>query len=336
MSMEDRQDAAGARAAASAATPEAPFVSVIIPVYNDLERLKRCLAGVAAQTYPWDRFEVIVVDNGSREPLVDQLGGPFHVRVLREDRSGSYAARNAGIRAANGDVLAFTDADCIPTPEWLERGVERLMDVPECGLVAGRLEVFVRHSASRTPTETYEVAVGFPQERYATRGRYGATANMLTTRAVLRRVGPFDEDLFSGGDRAWGNAVFDAGYRVEYCAEAVVRHPARRSLGEMRRKMRRVAFGNHALARLERPIRPRSLFLRLLAPPVQHLADIWTNGVLIRPDEKLRASLVALYTKYVWTAYRVYFALGGRLDEERVRGDWIGADRRTIRASRLP
>ena len=89
-----------------------PFVTVIIPFYNDLDRLRECLICVFLQTYPHDCYEVIVVDNGSDEDF-SPLQNKFHdLELLYEYRPGSYAARNTGIRYSKGEVLAFTDSDC--------------------------------------------------------------------------------------------------------------------------------------------------------------------------------------------------------------------------------
>src|SRR5262249_52917854 len=100
-----------------------PMVSVIIPVYNDAERLPKCLAALEAQTSPSGRSEGVVIDNGSGRPAAPLLAGYTHVRASYEGRPSQYAARNRGLSLAQGEVLAFTDADCVPAPGWIERGV---------------------------------------------------------------------------------------------------------------------------------------------------------------------------------------------------------------------
>ncbi|MGB7156880.1 MAG: glycosyltransferase family 2 protein [Tepidisphaeraceae bacterium] len=218
-----------------------PLVSVIIPVFNDPQRLRACLERLEAQTYPRWRYEVIVVDNGSTPPI--HLNGMRQVRVLYEPRPGSYHARNTGIAAATGEVLAFTDSDCVPAPDWIERGVARLIDEPNCGMVAGRVDVFVKDDAGPTAVELHEQLTAFQQRRYIEDHHYGATANVFTFRDVIRRVGPFNVKLKSSGDNEWGNRVFAAGYRQLYADDVRVAHPARRSLGEIYRKVRRLAGG---------------------------------------------------------------------------------------------
>src|SRR5215216_464513 len=121
--------------------PRAPFVSVIVPVFNDAVRLRTCLEALVEQTFPRHRFEIIVVDNGSDQPLDGLVAELPRARLTVEPRPGSYAARNRGIALSRGDILAFTDSDCLPAPAWLECGVRSLTEDENCGLVGGHIEV---------------------------------------------------------------------------------------------------------------------------------------------------------------------------------------------------
>lgn len=186
-----------------------PLVSVIVPVLEDQARLDACLAALAAQTYPRDAFEVIVVDNGSSPPMRVDAGW---ARLLVEPRPGSYAARNTGIAAARGEIFAFTDADCLPAPDWLEGGVRRIVTEPGVGLVAGAIEVFCRNPDRPTVAELFELHCwGFPQRRFVEQDGFGATANLFATRAAIEAVGGFDSSLMSGGDVDFGERVRAAG-----------------------------------------------------------------------------------------------------------------------------
>jgi len=209
--------------------PSEHFVSVIIPVYNDLERLKICLNALENQTYPRSLYEVIVVNNDPAEDIESHIAQSDNFRVICESRRGSYAARNKGILNAKGPVIAFTDSDCIPREDWIEKGVETLLSQPNIGLVAGKIRVVVRDPENPTAIELYEKIVAFPQKYYVERQKYGATANLFTFRNVIEKVGCFNDRLLSSGDFDWGTRVFAAGYKQIFAADACVLHPARRT-----------------------------------------------------------------------------------------------------------
>src|SRR5690606_25599137 len=99
-------------------TAGAPFVSVVIPVRDDAEGAQLCVAALGDQTYPAERYEVVLVDDGSADSLRLSDIPSAAARVVHQPRSGSYAARNAGIDQAAGEIIAFTDSDCLPSPDW--------------------------------------------------------------------------------------------------------------------------------------------------------------------------------------------------------------------------
>jgi glycosyltransferase involved in cell wall biosynthesis len=230
---------------------ERPFVSVVIPVYNDAARLTTCLHALGRQTYPANRYEVIVVDNGSDVSVVPVVAATLrHARVVSEPRPGSYAARNRGLAMAQGEILALTDSDCIPAAEWLEEGVRALVQTPNCGLVGGRIDVFFARQACPTPVEIFSVMTARRQEQFIGIDHFCETANLFTSRTVLETVGPFEPELKSRGDVVFGQRVFAAGYRQVYADRAVVAHPAPRSLGALRRRTARLVGGKHDVRRL--------------------------------------------------------------------------------------
>ncbi len=94
--------------------------SIVIPTYNRPWRLHGCLASLAALDYSRDRFEVIVVDDGSTQPVAAVAGG-LNLKIIRQSNRGPASARNLGVAHASGEILAFLDDDCAPQPDWLLR-----------------------------------------------------------------------------------------------------------------------------------------------------------------------------------------------------------------------
>ena len=109
-------------------------VSVIIPVYNDLEGIKKCLNSLYNQSYDKNLFEIIVIDNGSTDGTKEFLKkSPVNFVELNEIKS-SYAARNKGIYYAKNEILGFTDSDVITDRNWIKNGVESYNNLRKKGM----------------------------------------------------------------------------------------------------------------------------------------------------------------------------------------------------------
>lgn len=315
---------------------ESVAVSVIVPVRDDPHGLARCLTALAAQTLAPGSFEVLVVDNGSRDDPSSVVRPFGFARLLREPAGGSYAARNAGAAAARGRVLAFTDADCRPAPDWLEQGAATLRSVAATGLVAGRIAVEPRDGSRPTPVELYELLHAFPQRVYATENGFAATANAFTWRRVFTQTGGFDPALRSAGDQEWGRRVTDAGYQVVYAPHVEVRHPARRTWTDLLAKMERVADGRTVLARRGPPWargRPRASLQRLV-PPVRTWWRAARAPVPSGITQTLGYCLAVTAVRYMWLILPVRRALAGSpapdsptIDEEGAVGGALASQR---------
>jgi glycosyltransferase involved in cell wall biosynthesis len=283
-----------------------PFVSVIVPVYNDAVRLIQCLEALESQTYPAERFEVLVVDNGSTEQVDVTSHSYPHVRILHEGRPGSYNARNRGLECARGEILAFTDSDCQPRTDWLELGVKKLSE--GCGFIGGHIELFVRDPQRPTAVEQHDIHFGFSQERYVSQG-YAATANMMTTRGVMDVVGSFDGAVKSGGDGQWGRRATMLGIPGIHAPEVVVRHPARSTYGELAHKTRRLAGGRHD-RRSAGSDTVRSLRSEFFPPiwKLRSLAQDSSKGTL---TNRIRLVPVALFVWLIGAAETLRLLAGG-------------------------
>jgi glycosyltransferase involved in cell wall biosynthesis len=221
-----------------------PFVSVIIPVYNDRDRLLQCLEALQTQSY--SHFEIIVVTNGNSQ----DMGQPLpHVRYYHEPKQGSYAARNCGITHAQGSIIACTDSDCISSPDWLAHGVRSLQAHPSAGIVGGGIRFFFKRPNRPTPAEYADSLSYLRQQAYVEQEHYAAGASFFTRKVVLEQVGGFDERLLNLGDKEFGQRVYASGWQVVYCEAAYVWHPARDFRGLIQ-KAQRQTLANYTLCQL--------------------------------------------------------------------------------------
>ena len=126
-----------------------PFFSIVIPTYNRPIRLKNCLESITLLDYPRDRFEVIVVDDGSKTPLdsiVAPLQDKIKVKLLRQANAGPAAARNHGAAEAKGEFIVFTDDDCQPTASWLAQFAQASIESPQA-MLGGKTINALSHNA---------------------------------------------------------------------------------------------------------------------------------------------------------------------------------------------
>src|SRR5690606_5441110 len=216
----------------------------IIPIYKDWDRLFVCLEALSRQTFSKEAFEVIVVNNEPTESVFDS--SPFQSKLnlvfLHEDFPGSYAARNKGLKIAKGDIVGFTDSDCIPHDKWIENAVAYFNDDSN-DRVAGKVKLFFENSKRKSAAELYESAFSFNQRRNV--NKYGAsiTANFFTRRQFFDDVGFFDNRRKSGEDFGWNRRANNEGLSLIYADDVVVEHPARANLAGLADKKRRVLGG---------------------------------------------------------------------------------------------
>ncbi len=249
---------------------ESPLISVIVPVFNDPDGLTRCLRALRAQTHPQHKLQIIVADNGSHVDIKACVDNFAHVELVIETKPGSYAARNRALQVAEGTLLAFTDADCQPHPEWLANAAAALEFGALDAVVGGDVELFALDPHATTWTELYELSLGFPQRFYVEQRKYTVTANLVTTRRVFDRVGPFDAGLKSAGDKEWCGRAARAGFPILFAEDAVVRHPARREFAQLVGKKLRQASGQlgSASRKHSRVVAFTLVLLTACAPPI--------------------------------------------------------------------
>lgn len=270
-----------------------PRVTVVVPVRNGARWIGECLAALERQRYPEELLEVIVVDNGSIDQTADIVRG-HRVRFLTESGIASpYAARNRGITEARGDILAFTDADCVPADDWVARGVEPIVR-GDADLVGG--EVRFRLGKKPSMAELLDATVNVEMRRNIQKNGVAKTANLFVHRRVFDALGLFPATVRSGGDVGWTGKATRAGFRLVYAEEAeVCKRP--RALRALLSKQRRVGRGQVRVW-WERGEGPVSVTLRALGsflprPPGKYLRMIEARGLRDVPRSTVRLWFVA-------------------------------------------
>jgi GT2 family glycosyltransferase len=208
--------------------PTVPQVSVVMATHDRPRRLAMALAALAAQTLPRERFEVIVVDDGSGPETGELLRehvaeGSLDLRVIRREQpSGPGGARNGGWPEARAPIVAFIDDDCVADPDWLAAGLRACGENPGA-VVQGRVDP--------NPSEMWQYG---PFSH--TVGVYGPTpwfetCNIFYPRELIERLGGFDEDTFrghGGEDTDLGWRAIAAGAATDFSPEARAFHAVER------------------------------------------------------------------------------------------------------------
>ena len=254
--------------------------SVVVPTHNRKALLRRCLRALVHQQYP--DYEIIVVDDGSTDGTGDMVQREFpQVRYIRQEPTlGPAAARNRGVHVARGEIVAFTDDDCVPPPDWLARLAQGFADYPQAAAVGGIQE------ASEQVLRTRVLA---RYERFVTRRVYGlgeapvvgspapgGTNNLAVRRDLLLEIGGFDETfpVAAGEDADLLRRLAKRGYVTvtlplkvthlqSYTWTSFVRQQIRRGIG--------AAYFHHKWGELS-PVGRE--VLRLFAAPLVWLRDV--------------------------------------------------------------
>jgi glycosyltransferase involved in cell wall biosynthesis len=203
-----------------------PFISVIVPIFNRREYVRQLLGSLQHLSYPHDRFEVLVVDNGSTDGAWEEAcsmsaSADFPLRCFRNpsDLRVPSASRNYGVAQATGEIVAFTDSDCTVSPQWLSAATAAF--APGVGIVYGRT---VADANAVKPILHHTLTVD-------SRKTYAETCNIFYLRDLVVRAGGFDESLASllkgpvwGEDTDLAYRVLELGYRGVFCGDAIVVH----------------------------------------------------------------------------------------------------------------
>jgi GT2 family glycosyltransferase len=263
--------------------PDLPEFSIIIATRSRPSQLDRCLRALAGLDYTRERLEVIIVDDGSQQPL-GAVVGPWRDRLeitlLGQPHAGPAAARNRGVDQARGEYLAFTDDDCWPAPDWLSRLAARFARTPDRAIGGRAINALPTNPYSTASQMLIAYLYGYynpdPQQAH-----FLTTNNLAVPAALLRIAGGLDPTYPRAGaeDRDLCDRWLQHGWGLTYAPEAVVYHAHALTLGTFvlqHFRYGRGAFHYH-LARAARqrgPVRiePPRFYTQLLSYPFTQAA----------------------------------------------------------------
>jgi len=212
-------------------------ISVVVPFHNEARYVSRCVESLLRQSYPSDCYEIIMVDNNSTDNSAEQVAAHPGVKLLAESRPGSYAARNRGVAQATGDVIAFTDGDCLVSRDWLQT-IAAAMQHSDAKLLLGGV-TFAHDSFGMRAIAAYEVdKAAYVFSSDTPEIYFGYTNNMAVRRDVFDHAGPFVE-VTRGGDTLFVQKALRQ-YTCElvrYVPEMQVQHLEIATVGSWYRKL---------------------------------------------------------------------------------------------------
>ncbi len=244
------------------------MITVGVAAFNSAETLPGLLDSLLTQQYPLEGFEVVIADNGSTDAtaaVVREYAARGPVRLVpARRRRGPAVARNAVIAAARGEIVAFTDSDCLAHPYWL-REIEPGFSDANVGCVAGAIVA----GEPQSPTERYYARHKILSQDFVLAHPflpYAQTANAAFRREVFDRVGAFDEGLITGEDAdfLW-RMQLQTQYRLIYRPEAVVWHRHRGTARGLLRQTIGWGTGHALVYKKYRGVVPRDSWGRLLS-----------------------------------------------------------------------
>jgi glycosyltransferase involved in cell wall biosynthesis len=222
---------------------------VVIATRDRPQRLASCLESLAAQDYPRERFEVIVVDDGGDSQL-DQMTRRYRQRlelsILRRRFAGRSAARNQGVAQACGQLVAFTDDDSEPDPGWLRALATRHAAVPGHALGGSTVSMSATNPYARISGLILDLAYRHQSGRLPRGARFFAANNLALPADRFRMLGGFNPQLRVSEDRELCDRWVEHGFGMTFVPEAVIRHATPTTLGDFCRKQ--FGYGRGAFA----------------------------------------------------------------------------------------
>ncbi len=207
--------------------PEGPFFSIIVPTHDRIDQLALCLGAIRQIEFPRSDCEVIVVDDASRIPaeaLSTHQATEVSVRFVRTDTNqGPAAARNLGARHARGRYLAFTDDDCLPPPDWLQK-LRNSLETTPASMVGGPVASGSPNSLCSAASAAILEAVFRHYNHDHRNARFLTTANLALPAGLFSQIGGFNPEFRTSEDREFCARWLREGFPLLYAPEAVMVH----------------------------------------------------------------------------------------------------------------
>jgi GT2 family glycosyltransferase len=251
--------------------------SIVVPTCERPASLGELLAALARLDYARERFEVIVVDDGGRQPmesLLEPFRSSLNVTLLRQENVGPGGARNRGAARAMGRTLAFTDDDCRPDPGWLRAWAAAVAREPRAVFGGLTLNAYPENPFS-TATHTLADYVAKHYSPGETAGGFFPALNMAVPRDAFLEIGGFDAALRFGEDRDFCYRWASAGGAFVYESAAIVQHAHALNLGSFLRLHYRYGTGT---GRFRRGCPRKGLPAPEFRPPAWYLRLVLSGG----------------------------------------------------------
>ena len=255
------------------------FISVIIPVYNAEKTIRKCVESLLNQNYPKNKYEIIIVDNNSTDDSIKEIKH-CPVKIIKCEKRGAYIARNTGAKHAKGEILAFTDADCEASENWLAEINNSFNDI--------NIDA-VQGPGNKTRQKDLKVKVECLTREMTEKIFWGDTKNFAIRKRVFDEIGGFDS-FFTGSDAAFLLKLREKGYIVKFNDKMIVYHEFPTDFLKLIRKNWRHGFGDVYIEKNFYKVRRLSKIKKLFYTNVRRSFKIFSLN-----DRQWRKTLMWIY-----------------------------------------
>lgn len=288
-----------------------PSFSVIIPSYQRPLELERCLKAVEKLNYPKEKFEVIVIDDGGciNEKLLSRFRNNLNLILLFQENAGPAAARNHGAQLAKNDYLAFTDDDCEPDTDWLDKFAEQVKVSPK-HLLGGRITNALESNIYSTASQMLVTYFHYYGEQFNPDFAFFTTNNMVVLRSEFLSLGGFDESftIAAAEDRDFCRRWQETSHKMLFLEAALVRHSHNLSWRSFLRQhfnYGRGAYHFYALRKIRRKqsvkIQPFIFYIKMLYFPFLNNSLLYASQISFLFFIVQWANSVGYFREYIST-----------------------------------